>query len=323
LRYNLKQELIKLEHISLSKMQELCGENDRNLKLLKQLFEIDFSIRGLELYILDDRNNLKEKLMDTIHQMITHLNQHAQLDERDVIYIAQCSLNNIEAPILDAHKQVIGKTFSNKAIFAKTSGQLRYIEALRNHELIISSGPAGTGKTFLSVVYAVQSLKRNEVQRIVLTRPVVEAGESLGFLPGDLKEKIDPYLRPLYDALHEMLGQEQVDKMIEKGIIEIAPLAYMRGRTFDDAFVILDEAQNTTKKQMLMFLTRMGFRTKMVITGDETQIDLKSASGLAHARHILKDINGIKFVELSRLDIVRHPLVQKIIERYEDEEKAT
>ena len=319
----MKQELIELNHISLSKMQELCGENDRNLKLLKQMFEIDFSIRGLELYILDDQNNLKEKLIDTIHQMISHLNQHAQLDERDVIYIAQCSLNNIEAPILDAHKQLIGKTFSNKAIFAKTSGQLRYIEALRNHELIISSGPAGTGKTFLSVVYAVQSLKRNEVQRIVLTRPVVEAGESLGFLPGDLKEKIDPYLRPLYDALHEMLGQEQVDKMIEKGIIEIAPLAYMRGRTFDDAFVILDEAQNTTKKQMLMFLTRMGFRTKMVITGDETQIDLKSASGLAHARRILKDVNGIKFVELSRLDIVRHPLVQKIIERYENEEKAT
>ena len=191
-----------------------------------------------------------------------------------------------------------------------------------NSDIVFASGVAGTGKTYLAVVYASSLLKKGEINKIILTRPAVEAGESLGFLPGDLKEKVDPYLRPLYDALYDTLGMEQVEKLIEKEVIEIAPLAYMRGRTLDNAFIILDEAQNTTKAQMKMFLTRMGFQSKIVITGDMTQIDLirKSDSGLAHAMHLLSGMEGISFVELTSMDVVRNPLVQKIIERYEQEE---
>lgn len=306
------------ESLTLEESQILFGQNDKHLKLLKQFFNIEFVFRKQECLIIRDDFNQKDKLINSLSLCIEHIRKTSLLDERDVIYIAQSSKENIES-LFESQKQAIGRTLAGKPIYAKTIGQKKFIEALKNSDLVISSGPAGTGKTYLSVVVAVGCLKRNEVNKIVLTRPVVEAGESLGFLPGDLKEKIDPYLRPLYDALYDLLGTEQVDKMIEKGMIEIAPLAYMRGRTFDDAFVILDEAQNTTKTQMLMFLTRMGFNTRMVITGDETQIDLKQASGLAHAKKVLKNIEEIKFIQLTKLDIVRHPLVQKIIESYEKE----
>ena len=204
-------------------------------------------------------------------------------------------------------------------IYPKTIGQKEYYFALKNNDVVFGIGPAGTGKTYLAVVFAVDALKNNIVKKIILTRPAVEAGENLGFLPGDLKEKVDPYLRPLYDALHDMLGVEQTERYIEKGVIEIAPLAYMRGRTLEDAYVILDEAQNTTDNQMKMFLTRLGFNSKMIITGDITQIDLPRGmeSGLVKALKILNGVKGVSFIHLSAMDVVRHPVVQRIIERYD------
>ena len=211
---------------------------------------------------------------------------------------------------------------NGKLIYPKTIGQRNLFCCMCKSEIVFASGVAGTGKTYLAVVYAATLLKKGEIRKIVLTRPAVEAGENLGFLPGDLKEKVDPYLRPLYDALYDVLGKEQVEKLLEKEIIEIAPLAYMRGRTLDNAFIILDEAQNTTRAQMKMFLTRMGYHSRIVITGDVSQIDLirKKDSGLVNAKAILDGIEGISFVELTSLDVVRHPLVQKIIERYDREE---
>ena len=230
------------------------------------------------------------------------LGRNGKLDEMDSLF--------------DIH---IARTSHGKIIYPKTMGQLEYYHSLKDHDVVFAIGPAGTGKTYLSVVFAVQALKNHEVQKIILTRPAVEAGENLGFLPGDLKEKIDPYLRPLYDALYDMLGAENTEKLIEKGIIEIAPLAYMRGRTLEDAYVILDEAQNTTDNQMKMFLTRLGFNSKMCITGDITQIDLpkQTTNGLKHAMKILDGVKGISFVYLTALDVVRHPVVARIIEKYD------
>ena len=297
----------------------LHGFNEQNLRLLKQLFEVDFVIRNHELIVNSSDLERAEQLKSSILTLIKHIQINHSLDERDVIYLSHCVMEDAQDHYFKVTNILIGRTFTGKPIYAKTLGQNRFIEALKNAECVIASGPAGTGKTYLSVVYAVSLLKKGDIKKIILTRPVVEAGENLGFLPGDLKEKIDPYLRPLYDALNDVLGNEAVDKMIEKDIIEIAPLAYMRGRTFNDAFVILDEAQNTTRMQMLMFLTRMGFQSRLVVTGDVTQVDLKQSSGLAHAKKVLKDIHEIQFVELSKMDIVRHPLVQKIIESYAKE----
>ena len=238
--------------------------------------------------------------------------------ELDVTYACRLVLKSEEIHFDDFESYMIGRTLTGKAIAPKTKGQYSFVKAVEDNAIVFAIGPAGTGKTYLAVIRAVSAMKKGEVKRIVLTRPAVEAGESLGFLPGDLKEKVDPYLTPLYDALHDMLGVEQTEKLIEKGTIEIAPLAYMRGRTLDDSFVILDEAQNTTPAQMKMFLTRLGFNSKMVITGDNTQIDLKTGtkSGLDDAANILKDIEGIKIIHLTSDDVVRNPLVQKIIERY-------
>ncbi|MCL6617395.1 MAG: PhoH family protein, partial [Anoxybacillus ayderensis] len=220
----------------------------------------------------------------------------------------------------ELYDEEITKNAKGKPVRVKTLGQRQYITAIKQHDLVFGIGPAGTGKTYLAVVMAVQALKNGQVKRIILTRPAVEAGENLGFLPGDLKEKVDPYLRPLYDALHDVLGHEHTQRLIERGAIEIAPLAYMRGRTLDDAFVILDEAQNTTPSQMKMFLTRLGFGSKMVITGDISQVDLPKGvrSGLAIAKDILTNVSGISFVFLEQADVVRHPLVGKIIAAYED-----
>jgi phosphate starvation-inducible PhoH-like protein len=233
--------------------------------------------------------------------------------------IKQFSNGNV---LMDTSKaKPITYTIQGKQIYPKTFGQANLIEAMKEHDMVFNLGPAGTGKTFLSVAYGVRLLRENKIKRIILVRPAVEAGENLGFLPGDLKEKVDPYLQPLYDALNLLLGQESVEKYLEKGIIEIAPLAYMRGRTLDDAMVILDEAQNTTKAQMKMFLTRMGFNSKMIINGDITQIDLKSPSdsGLLEAIKILKGIPEISIFELGLEDIVRHALVNKILQRYQGE----
>ncbi|MCR5793741.1 MAG: PhoH family protein [Solobacterium sp.] len=240
--------------------------------------------------------------------------------EQNVIYAVTLAKRREEADMLSFGEKIVGRTFSGRPISPKTKGQLVFVEAMEKDPIVFAIGPAGTGKTYLAVVKAVTALKKGDVKRIVLTRPAVEAGENLGFLPGDLKEKVDPYLTPLYDALNSTLGNEQTQKLIERGTIEIAPLAYMRGRTLDDAYVILDEAQNTTGPQMKMFLTRLGFRSRMIITGDITQVDLapRVKSGLVQAREILQNIKEISFVEMSADDVVRHPLVRKIIERYEE-----
>ena len=307
-----------LDILSNDEQRLLLGHHDQHRKLLKQLLDCDFTLRHDTLIVISESNKKADYLHQSIVAMMAHIRLNQHLDERDVIYLTQCVIENVQEDYLKVSNQLIGRTYSGKPIYAKTLGQSRFMDALNRYECVIAIGPAGTGKTYLAVVNAVSLLKKGEIKKIILTRPVVEAGESLGFLPGDLKDKIDPYLRPLYDALNDLLGQEQTEKMMEKGTIEVAPLAYMRGRTFDDAYVILDEAQNTTKGQMLMFLTRMGFKTKMVVTGDISQIDLKQTSGLDHAFNVLNKIDAIKFVQLNRMDIVRHPLVQKIIEAYHE-----
>ena len=251
------------------------------------------------------------------------MEQHLDVQPRDIEYVCRLAKLHRLHELSLTYQKPIGKTVNGKLIYPKTIGQRYLFQCMCKSEIVFASGVAGTGKTYLAVVYAASLLKKGEIRKIILTRPAVEAGENLGFLPGDLKEKVDPYLRPLYDALYDTLGQEQVEKLLEKEVIEIAPLAYMRGRTLDNAFIILDEAQNTTRAQMKMFLTRMGFHSRIVITGDVTQIDLikKKDSGLLNAKQLLEGIEGISFVELTSLDVVRNPLVQKIIERYEQEEE--
>ena len=260
--------------------------------------------------------NVKQKLLEKAEN-------GKNISEQDVIYIYRLVTRNEDINLEDMNQHVVGRTLAGKAIMPKTKGQLAFVKAMQEKPIVFAIGPAGTGKTYLAVIQAVTALKKGDVKRIVLTRPAVEAGENLGFLPGDLKEKVDPYLTPLYDALRVCLGNEKTEVLIEKGTIEIAPLAYMRGRTLDDCYVILDEAQNTTTSQMKMFLTRLGFNSKMIITGDITQIDLehKIKSGLEEASAILKGIDDIAILHLSSDDVVRHPLVQKIIERYESIKK--
>ncbi|MBR0213891.1 MAG: PhoH family protein, partial [Solobacterium sp.] len=269
--------------------------------------------------IKDCSESEAKQIQEVLMALYEVARKNQPVSEQDVIYACRLVARNENIRFDELSGMVIGRTLTGKAIAPKTKGQMSFVKAMHSHAVVFAIGPAGTGKTFLAVIEAVSALKRGDIKRIVLTRPAVEAGESLGFLPGDLKEKVDPYLTPLYDALHDMLGVEQTEKLIEKGTIEIAPLAYMRGRTLDDSFVILDEAQNTTPAQMKMFLTRLGFRSRMVITGDITQIDLRSGteSGLINAARILNDVEEIRIIHLSSDDVVRHPLVQKIIERYE------
>jgi len=299
----------------------LFGTSDYHLKLIETELGVIITTRG-EKVILSGEDpeqlRLASEVIRALHQTIR---QNVSLSPRDVMLAVQMAKKGTVEYFSDLFKEEITKNFKGKPIRVKTLGQRNYVQAIKTHDLVFGIGPAGTGKTFLAVVSAVHALKNNLVKRIILTRPAVEAGESLGFLPGDMKEKVDPYLRPLYDALHEILGVEHTARLIERGTIEIAPLAYMRGRTLDDAFVILDEAQNTTKAQMKMFLTRLGFGSKMVITGDRTQIDLPKGveSGLIAAENILADISGIAFIYLEQSDVVRHPLVAKIIQAYERE----
>jgi phosphate starvation-inducible protein PhoH and related proteins len=256
---------------------------------------------------------------DLLRHLLVVIRKGISISERDVMYAIQMAKSGTLDYFIELYEEEITKNAKGKAIRVKTLGQRQYVTAIKKHDLVFGIGPAGTGKTYLAVVMAVHALKNGHVKRIILTRPAVEAGENLGFLPGDLKEKVDPYLRPLYDALHDVLGAEHTQRLIERGTIEIAPLAYMRGRTLEDAFVILDEAQNTTPAQMKMFLTRLGFGSKMVITGDISQVDLPKGvkSGLAVAKDILPTISGISFVFLEQTDVVRHPLVGKIIEAYD------
>ena len=272
--------------------------------------------------ILSDAVDEKEvKLKNMIDLLVEMANIGVNISSRDIVYAESVVDNGLRDNFLSflKHRKPIGYSNTGKPVFAKTLKQNYYIDALNKKDLIFSIGSAGTGKTYLAVVYAITQLKKGNVEKIILTRPAVEAGESLGFLPGDLKEKVDPYLRPLYDALYDMLGVEQTNALIEKNIIEIAPLAYMRGRTLENAFIILDEAQNATIDQLKMFLTRLGFNSKMVITGDVSQIDLPNSkkSGLKPVANLLKGLSEVSVIEFEKYDVVRHPLVAKIIEKFE------
>lgn len=296
-----------------------CGPNDSNLHVLTKCCGKSVVFRDGSLLLIDCDEATKINIARVAAKLLTQAQQGKNITDQDVIYTYRLVTRNEDLDMDVMHKAIVGRTLAGKAIMPKTKGQLEFFQAMQEKDIVFAIGPAGTGKTYLAVIQAVTALKKGDVKRIVLTRPAVEAGESLGFLPGDLKEKVDPYLTPLYDALHVMLGNEKTDVLVEKGIVEIAPLAYMRGRTLDDAYVILDEAQNTTTSQMKMFLTRLGFHSRMVITGDLTQVDLdkRMESGLAEASRILSGIEEIGIVHLNSDDVVRHPLVQKIIERYE------
>lgn len=311
------KEVVKLEAYNIEQLVNLSGVKDENLEVLEDHFQVEISLRGDEMTLVGEKENL-EKTKKVIFSLLKLIVSGVSISRRDVVYAQNGRKDKLDQ-LSELYHIKIARTYNGKLIYPKTLGQKSYYYALKNNDVVFGIGPAGTGKTYLAVVFAVAALKNNEVKKIILTRPAVEAGESLGFLPGDLKEKVDPYLRPLYDALHDMLGVEQTEKLIEKGVIEIAPLAYMRGRTLEDAYVILDEAQNTTDNQMKMFLTRLGFRSKMIVTGDISQIDLprNTTSGLVRALDILEGVKGISFIHLSAMDVVRHPVVQRIIERYD------
>lgn len=296
----------------------LFGVNDAHLKVIEREMNVSIVTRGESVHASGavETVTLVEKILQ---QLLVVIRKGVSITERDVAYAIQLAQQGKIAQFEELYEEEIFKTAKGKSIRVKTMGQRRYIHAMKKNDIVFGIGPAGTGKTYLAVVMAVRALKQGYVKKIILTRPAVEAGESLGFLPGDLKEKVDPYLRPLYDALHDILGQEYTQRMMERGVIEIAPLAYMRGRTLDDSFVILDEAQNTTGAQIKMFLTRLGFSSKMVITGDPSQIDLPKGvkSGLSLASNILSGVSGLSFITLEQTDVVRHPLVQRIIEAYD------
>jgi len=304
-------------------ISRLVGVQDRNLLVFKQYLGITVSLHGSDI-VTDARHDMIP-LLEAIFDVLIELAEHQiQITERDVMYIIKLAEKNELHDVFELYrnrKKVLVNDLG-KAIYPKTFTQKKYIDAIEQSDLVFGVGPAGTGKTYLAVAQAVSDLKNGKVKKLILTRPVVEAGENLGFLPGDLKEKVDPYLVPLYDALYEMLGTQNTMSLLEKGVIEIAPLAYMRGRTLENAFVILDEAQNTTRVQMKMFLTRLGFASKMVITGDPSQSDLPRgiSSGLNQAISILTEIDSISVITFDKIDVVRHPLVQRILERYETHE---
>lgn len=310
-------KVVKIPLANAAEGLALFGPQDKYLRLVQQQTSADISSREAEIAISGPSAEV-----DSIEQLYTVLQQLVRggytPTERDIMYALDLSRTMQADQLLDLFKAEITTTFRGKPIRVKTIGQRHYVKTIKKMDIVFGIGPAGTGKTYLAVVLAVAALKEGSVKRIVLTRPAVEAGENLGFLPGDLQEKVDPYLRPLYDALHDVLGPDQTTKAFERGLIEVAPLAYMRGRTLEDSFIILDEAQNTTPEQMKMFLTRLGFGSKMVITGDVTQIDLPRGkkSGLIEAQRILANIPEIGFIVFSEQDVVRHSLVQKIITAY-------
>ena len=306
-----------------TQMKELFGSFDANVKLLEKEL-------GVEIYTHDTSIKLSgddvavSKAGKVVRALLEMVDRGETLTDQNILYTITMVGDGLEASLPALSGEYVCITAKGKPIKAKTLGQKEYVEKIRKNTIVFGIGPAGTGKTYLAVAMAVDAFRRKEVSKIVLTRPAVEAGEKLGFLPGDLQDKVDPYLRPLYDALNDMLGAESYMKYFERGLIEVAPLAYMRGRTLDDAFIILDEAQNTTPEQMKMFLTRIGFGSKAIITGDITQIDLPDGkySGLKDAQRVLKNIPDIEFMNLTDRDVVRHPLVQKIISAYEKNRMA-
>ena len=303
-------------------IQKLVGVNDGNLKLLSEGYDLSVSDVGNEIVIAGDDEEKIKKVVAVLKALDSVVNTGVNIGAPDTVSAMKMADKGTTEYFADLYKKVLIRDAKGRPIRVKNMGQKRYVEAIDKSDVVFGIGPAGTGKTFLAVVCAIAAFKKGEVSRIILTRPAVEAGESLGFLPGDLKEKVDPYLRPIYDSLYAILGTNTTDRLMERGVIEVAPLAYMRGRTLDDAFVILDEAQNTTDAQMKMFLTRLGFNSKMVVNGDMTQVDLpgRQHSGLIDASHILKNIDQIKFINFSANDVVRHPVVAKIITAYEKED---
>ncbi|KRL38449.1 phosphate starvation-inducible protein [Liquorilactobacillus uvarum DSM 19971] len=299
----------------------LLGTHDKYIELLEENENIVIRPFGDMIKITGEEKAVT-KALNILQQLSKLLAQNITIGSADVLSAIKMADKGTLDYFQDLYTDVLLKDQKGKPIRVKNFGQRQYVQAIKNSDLVFGIGPAGTGKTFLAVVMAIAALKKNMVDRIILTRPAVEAGESLGFLPGDLKEKVDPYLRPVYDALHAVLGKEHTERLLDRGVIEIAPLAYMRGRTLDNAFVILDEAQNTTRAQMKMFLTRLGFGSKMVVNGDKTQIDLPRGhrqSGLVDAENILKNLTHVEFVNFDAADVVRHPVVAEIIQAYAHE----
>lgn len=299
----------------------LVGINDANLKLLEETYDISIVENGNTIQLSGDESTVASAIavLNALDKVIT---DGIMISATDVISASKMAEKGTLEYFGELYNQVLIRDSKKRPIRVKNMGQKRYIDAIRQYDVVFGMGPAGTGKTFLAVVMAISAFKKGEVSRIIVTRPAVEAGESLGFLPGDLKEKVDPYLRPIYDSLFTILGVETTSRLMDRGLIEVAPLAYMRGRTLDDAFVILDEAQNTTHAQMKMFLTRLGFNSKMVVNGDQTQIDLpgRARSGLLESEKILANVEQVKFIKFSFNDVVRHPVVAKIVKAYEEEE---
>lgn len=299
----------------------LVGINDANLKLLEATYDISIVENGNTIQLSGDESTVASAVavLNALDKVIT---DGIMISATDVISASKMAEKGTLEYFGELYNQVLIRDSKKRPIRVKNMGQKRYVDAIRQYDVVFGMGPAGTGKTFLAVVMAISAFKKGEVSRIIVTRPAVEAGESLGFLPGDLKEKVDPYLRPIYDSLFTILGVETTSRLMDRGLIEVAPLAYMRGRTLDDAFVILDEAQNTTHAQMKMFLTRLGFNSKMVVNGDQTQIDLpgRARSGLLESEKILANVEQVKFIKFSFNDVVRHPVVAKIVKAYEEEE---
>uniref|UniRef100_A0A7C4NWK7 PhoH-like protein n=1 Tax=Thermodesulfobacterium geofontis TaxID=1295609 RepID=A0A7C4NWK7_9BACT len=322
---NVKEEVITKELVfeEYPVLRSLYGERGAHFKILENIFRVQLTLKGNHVFITGEPidSELAEK---TIEELYFLIKSGYNLYPSDVEYASKIILENPKANLKDIFLDTIFVTSGRKVITPKGVTQKKYIEAIRKSEIVFGIGPAGTGKTYLAVAMAVSFLMKGEINRIILVRPAVEAGEKLGFLPGDIAEKVNPYLRPLYDALYDMLSFDKVVRLFQKGAIEIAPLAFMRGRTLNEAFIILDEAQNTTSEQMKMFLTRLGQNSKAVITGDITQIDLPDPkkSGLLEAIEILEGIPGITFVYFTKNDVVRHPIVQKIIEAYESKGKS-
>ena len=318
------KKTLETQVLSLATLSSLLGNFDSNINLIAdQTQTLIYTESNVIKISGEEENALIAKAV--IEKLVFLIEKGEKIDQTAILYCIELAKENQVDRIEEIMSGVIAITSKGKQIKAKTIGQKSYVDSIKKNEIVFGVGPAGTGKTYLAVAMAVSAFKTKQVEKIILTRPAVEAGESLGFLPGDLQSKVDPYLRPLYDALQEMFGLESYQKLIEKGVIEIAPLAYMRGRTLNNAFIILDEAQNTTKEQMKMFLTRMGEGSRMVITGDVTQIDLPKGkkSGLVHATAILKNIEGIGIIKLTAKDVVRHSLVMKIIKAYSKAEERT
>ena len=306
-------QIEQIEHVLV-----LFGNADQNIKIIEEHFGVNIVCRGTEVKITGESEAVS-KAQRTIDTLLAMIQKDGNLSEQNIRYVMTLVEQGSEQSMVQMNNSCIAVTVKGKPVKPKTLGQKKYTDAIQNNTITFGIGPAGTGKTYLAVAMAVRAFRDEQVSRIILTRPAVEAGEKLGFLPGDLQDKVDPYLRPLYDAMFDMMGPENFQRNMEKGCIEVAPLAYMRGRTLDDSFIILDEAQNTTPEQMKMFLTRLGFNSKAIVTGDVTQIDLPNAgrSGLIEAVKVLKNIDDIAIMRLTEKDVVRHKLVQDIITAYE------